>query len=274
MLNALALDLDGTVLNSHHQISAYLKKTVTEIAKKYPVFIVTGRHHAAARPYHQQLGLTTPIICCNGTYAYNYAKDEAFLANPINREHALMLYEHLISHALKTVVYTRDYMAFDNKNPPDYIQSLIAWAATNAQEYDIIRGLDDLRQEILNHAYIWKMVVEGDGVEAIMQDSDINQYFVCEQSWHNRFDISAIGNTKGSALVKLLAELDLSDKKVVAVGDNYNDISMFKVAEHSIAMANAAANVKAHSISVTEKSNDDDNSLADTLASLFLSGAK
>ena len=75
MKKLLALDLDGTVLNSNHSISPHLVETIKQISEIAHVIIVTGRHHVAAQPYYNELGLDTPIICCNGTYIFDYLTD-------------------------------------------------------------------------------------------------------------------------------------------------------------------------------------------------------
>ena len=67
MYNVLALDLDGTVLNSKEKISQQLDITSIHNGPTH-VILVTGRHHTAAKPYCYELGLDTTIICCNGTY--------------------------------------------------------------------------------------------------------------------------------------------------------------------------------------------------------------
>lgn len=89
MYKVLALDLDGTVLTDDHRIHPEVKKAIQEAQQKCHVVIVTGRHHTAARPYYDELGLTTPIICCNGTYVYDYHNDRVLKHNSIAKEDAL-----------------------------------------------------------------------------------------------------------------------------------------------------------------------------------------
>lgn len=58
MYKLLALDLDGSVLNSDNRISAPLRKALQALQPYVHIVLVTGRHHTAARPYHAELGLT------------------------------------------------------------------------------------------------------------------------------------------------------------------------------------------------------------------------
>lgn len=89
MYKVLALDLDGTVLSDDHTIHPQVKDAIRAAQQHCHVLIVTGRHHTAARPYYDELGLTTPIICCNGTYVYDYASETVLEHNAIDKQDAL-----------------------------------------------------------------------------------------------------------------------------------------------------------------------------------------
>ena len=52
---AIAFDLDGTLLSSQATILESSKRAIQQArAKGLKVFIVTGRHHTAVRPYYAQ----------------------------------------------------------------------------------------------------------------------------------------------------------------------------------------------------------------------------
>src|SRR5664279_2812697 len=69
----VALDLDGTALDSHLQIRpATIEALQRARAQGVEVMLVTGRHHVATYAYWHQLGLELPAICCNGTYVYDF----------------------------------------------------------------------------------------------------------------------------------------------------------------------------------------------------------
>ncbi|NHX34781.1 HAD hydrolase family protein, partial [Escherichia coli] len=70
-----------------------VKQAIQQAAKQCHVMIVTGRHHTAARPYYDELGLTTPIICCNGTYIYDYQNEKVITHNALTKENALTFIE-------------------------------------------------------------------------------------------------------------------------------------------------------------------------------------
>jgi Cof subfamily protein (haloacid dehalogenase superfamily) len=271
MHKLLALDLDGTVLNSSHTISPALIDAIKRIAKKTHVIIVTGRHHVAARPYHEALDLDTPIICCNGTYTFDYSKNQVISENSINKEFAKQFITLSDEYDLNMVMYVRDAMLYSNVRPIAYMEALTKWA----QSFPIgsqpnIRRVSNFFDELNSTDYVWKFVVEGGDIERFASTDFIKQHFNGERSWADRVDFAAAGNTKGNALTQYVHQLGVSLDKCVAAGDNHNDISMLKAVGLGIAMQNADETVKNSASQVTQASNDDETSLAYLLESLFL----
>lgn len=247
MYKLLALDLDGTVLNSQHRIHPEVKAAINELKQHYYVMIVTGRHHTAAKPYHAELELTTPIICCNGTYVYDYQKQQVIQHNALPRDVALDFLSLAQESQMKLLMYVEDAMLYSKSIPVDFIADILEWS----QQYT-----GDLKPKVLQvenfetHArdadYIWKFVVEGDPevINVFRSHPWIQANFNGEQSWHDRFDFAAHGNSKGARLAEFVAELGLRPNEVVAIGDNHNDISMLQYAGLGVAMGNASIEVK------------------------------
>ena len=74
----------------------------------------------------------------------------------------------------------------------------------------------------------------------------------------NRYmEFNALGVDKGSGLIDLAGILDIDIKDVIAVGDNYNDMSMLKVAGLSVAAGNAVEDVKKGCNYTTEADNNE-----------------
>ena len=54
----IAVDLDGTLLNSQSQLSDFTKETIKKVAQKgHKVIITTGRPYRMAQQYYEELGL-------------------------------------------------------------------------------------------------------------------------------------------------------------------------------------------------------------------------
>ena len=273
MYNVLALDLDGTVLNSKGKISQQLRDTITSIhSGPTHVILVTGRHHTAAKPYYYELGLDTPIICCNGTYEYDYQSEKVIQHNAIPKDLAANFLNLANSYQLNLVVYIADAMLYSNSRPIEYMERLKLWSEQyQGHLQPNIQKVDDFHNEILNTNHVWKFVVEGsqEALNDFISEALVQEHFTAERSWVNRFDFAMKGNVKGTALERYVKKIGVSSSQVVAVGDNFNDLSMLQYAGLGIAMKNSADAVKEHAQLVTEHDHDSEAGLAKLLSSIF-----
>lgn len=270
MYQILALDLDGTVLKSDRTISEALIHTVQKLAQQIPVVIATGRHHTTARPYYHQLGLTGPIICCNGAYVYDYQQEKVIQHNAIPRPIAKEFLQLAQSHGMSAVLYATHAMMHSVSHPISYIEDLAEWAEQfPANLKPQIYKVTDLHQQLDSNEFIWKFVLEGEGVKSFATQMFVEEHFSAEQSWRDRFDFAYKGNSKGAALSAYLATLGINPNNMVAIGDHHNDISMLKLAGLGIAMGNADSAIKVIADQVVTGNNDEERALSNTIIQVF-----
>ena len=96
MLKLIALDLDGTTLNSHHELSEKTTSTLRRLSDLgMTVAIVTGRSKMSAVNYIESLGFSkpTPLICYNGSMGFilNGDHHQEVFSRPIPEEPARVL---------------------------------------------------------------------------------------------------------------------------------------------------------------------------------------
>lgn len=256
----LALDLDGTLLNSKGLIDLCVENAIKRLSGKVEVIIVTGRHHTAAKAYHSQLALSSPIICCNGTYVYDYKEDKVLFENSISKDIGLKLLTKIKEHNCKVLMYTTAEMNELKTNPVDFIKQLRNWSKTlPASLRPKLQSVASFSQTLMASEYLWKFVIEGDITSSgnLIETSFIQENFSVEQSHENRFDFSAKGNSKGKALANYINKRSIKPSEIIAIGDNHNDISMLSFAGIGVSMSNADKKVKACANLVTSKSNDE-----------------
>ncbi|MGU4693777.1 HAD-IIB family hydrolase, partial [Escherichia coli] len=83
----IALDLDGTLLNSKKMISpASVSALQSAQQAGVKIILATGRSHSEALPYYQQLQLTEPMICCNGSYLYHPRQRQILRPLPLDTQ--------------------------------------------------------------------------------------------------------------------------------------------------------------------------------------------
>ncbi|MFC0322447.1 pyridoxal phosphatase [Gallibacterium melopsittaci] len=261
----IAFDLDGTLLNSEGKI---LPSSIAAIqrakAKGKKVVLVTGRHHTAVKPYYYELGLDTPVVCCNGTYLYQMETDQVLAANPLTAEKAKKILDLAYHYGSHVLLYSRDAMNFQTFNP--HMEKFKAWADSCPSEVrPNVQQVTDLYHFITSGDTIWKCVISAPSREVMLKvvaELPADQ-FSCEWSWVDRVDIANVGNSKGGRLLELLASWNIAPEQAIAFGDNHNDTSMLTAVGLGVAMGNAEEEVKRQAKLVTL--NNDEEGIAQVL---------
>ncbi|QLB21395.1 HAD family hydrolase [Vespertiliibacter pulmonis] len=265
---AIAFDLDGTLLSNQGSILESSKRAIKQAQLLgLKIFIVTGRHHTAVRPYYIELGLDTPVVCCNGTYLYDFKHDKVLWGNPLTTEQAMLLIRSAQEKSLHLAVYTRDSMTYEMLNT--HFTKLLAWV--NSVDSSIRPDVRQVKFDDLldGNSIIWKVLVSNpdlDKMQKFVDNLPLDQ-FSAEWSWVDRVDITAQGNTKGACLAELLKLEGISPEKVIAFGDNFNDISMLSLVGMGIAMGESDQEVQKSAKKVIGSHNE--NSIAYALTDLL-----
>lgn len=244
----IALDLDGTALDEAGEIRPRTKTAVAAArAAGVEIVLVTGRHHVATRPYHAELALTTPAICCNGAYVFDMARDQAVAGRPIEPAQARELLALCRAHDLHALIYTDRAMTFERMNA--HMRRLTEWAARYPEpSRPRIEQVESFDQVIEDAGLIWKFVVSHDDAETLAlwrAEVDARSDFSVEFSWTNRADVVRAGLSKGARLIEWARSRGVEASQIVAFGDNHNDLSMIEAAGLGVAMGNAEPELKA-----------------------------
>lgn len=267
----IALDLDGTLLTPQKTIlPASLEALQQAQAAGYQVLIVTGRHHVAIHPFYQALELTTPAICCNGTYLYDYPARQVLAADPLSASQALATLDLLESQQIHGLMYVDDEMLYET--PTGHVERTRNWALSLPEEQrPTFRQVDSLRDAALAARAIWKFALTGESIARLQETTALLEgelKLACEWSWHDQVDVAQAGNSKGKRLAQWVESQGMTMKQVVAFGDNYNDLSMLEPAGIGFAMGNADDAIKARA-DVTLGTNEQ-NSIADAIRRYLL----
>ncbi|MBF0785648.1 pyridoxal phosphatase [Muribacter muris] len=269
---AIAFDLDGTLLSSQGTILEASKQAIREACQQgLKVFIVTGRHHTAVRPYYAELGLDTPVICCNGTYLYDFQQDKVLFSRPLTQIQAQHLIDSAKAQGIHVSVYIRDAMTYEVLNA--HFTKFLNWVnrCDEAVRPDV-RQVENYQQFIDEGMTIWKVLISDPDLEKMQKfvDNLPPEQFSAEWSWVDRVDITAQGNSKGQCLAELLKLEGIDPQNVIAFGDNFNDMSMLELVGMGIAMGGSEDEVQ-QSAKMTIGSNNEE-SIAQTLKDLLKLG--
>lgn len=268
----IALDLDGTLLDSQLAIRPQTIAALAQAcAQGIRVVLVSGRPHVAIYPYHHQLGLDTPAICCNGTCAYDFSARRALSANPLRKEQTLQLLAKARKYGVQGLLYVDDLMTYEADNPR--LMRLRTWAAAlpeNVRPAMVpVEGFERIAEEATT---IWKYLAIAQDRERFAQFvSEVESELGVQGEWsgRDRLDIVQTGNSKGARLAEWIATQGIALEEVIAFGDHRNDISMLKMVGMGVAMGNSDEVVQSHARWVA--GNNDSDAIAETLQRFVLS---
>lgn len=251
---AVALDLDGTLLGSDLKIRPDAAQAIHSVrALGVRVLMVTGRHHSAAMPYHHELGLDTPLMCCNGTYAWDASTQQALLPRPLNKDQAHHALSLVRQHNIHALMYVDGAMTFEHIEP--HLERLMAWAdSVPAVVRPVFRQVDDFGAQINAAHHVWKFATTTPDMEALhrfCQAIETETGLSSEWSAKDRVDIAQQGNSKGRLLLEWLRKENIDPAQTIAFGDSPNDISMLTAVGLGIAMGHCNDAVRASARHVT-----------------------
>ena len=235
--------------------------------------IVTGRHHTAVHPYWHQLGLELPVICCNGTYVYDFRNRRPLAGNPLTRQEARTLLDIVRAHPVHAMVYLDEVMAYEAEGP--HLSNLLSWSATVPEAVrPRIEPVESFERAIEEAGALWKFLIAGDDMAALATFERVigeRAELSCVRSARNRIDISRAGNSKGARLAEFIAQRGILPQEVIAFGDQDNDRGMLELVGLGVAMGNSREEVRSCADWVTG-SNDSDG-IAEVLQRFVLTAA-
>ena len=255
----VAIDLDGTLLNSQGRISDGNAEALHRAARAGIIVApATARwYQAAVRPF-DQLGLDVAAIASAGADV-RLPGGEVVEQRPLPPGFAAFFAALCDRTGLVATLATPE-LAYRRA------LELPVWAA-NAPEWLVpVTHLRDARLDAL--LSVIAELHEGDGGLAALQPWAAQLAMHNAISYHgdSLLTITAAGVDKGTALLALCRATKTDPADAVAIGDSDVDLPMFAVAGRSIAMANATGAVKAAATNVTGSADDD--GVAQALAAL------
>lgn len=243
---AVAFDLDGTLLSPNATILESSKLAIQKVREKgVKVYFVTGRHHTAVRPYYAELDLDTPVVCCNGTYLYDFKNEKVLTGNPLSADIATKIINDAQAEGIHTAVYFQDAMTYEELNP--HFTKFQKWVQSCPESVrPNVHQVETFQQEIEKGTTVWKVLVSDPDLAKLqnfVEKLPLEQVSP-EWSWVDRVDITSVGNSKGARLTELLKMEGIELQNVIAFGDNFNDISMLEVVGLGIAMGGSEEEVQ------------------------------
>lgn len=251
----IVLDLDGTLLTDTKTISPTTKMTLQKAKDKgHQVMIATGRPFRASQMYYEELGLTTPIVNFNGAYVHHPRNplwqdihtpiDMRVVHDVVESIHKYD-YKNLIAEVLDDV-----YIHLED----DAMLQSFNMGSPRVLLGDITKNLQQDPTSLLIYAL-------ENNIPAIRQHlQDVHAELIEHRSWGVPFPIVEIvrkGLSKAVGIHHIAQEMGIPRERIIAFGDEDNDLEMIEYAGIGVAMSNGITDLKNIANEITTSNNED-----------------
>jgi len=273
----IALDLDGTLLNGQGEISDADAAALRALAAAgCLVVLASGRMTANIRPFYTALGIDGPTISYNGALV----RDADRAGAGVIHETALpaRYADELIDYARRERFHLNYYL--DEKlyarDDAELRRFADLYSRQTGAEFNFVPDLACFRgREPTKAIIVTDPTVPG--------EPDPRHRDELYEVWHARWgaEVTVMRTNpeylecyhlragKGGALAALARHYGIDQELTMAIGDNYNDLSMLQWAGCGVAVANAAEEIKAAADWVSSRTNDE-AAVADAIEHLVL----
>ena len=276
MIRLIAIDIDGTLLDSHGQLPDVHRDAVVDaVDRGLEIALVTGRSFHFARPVADLLPVPLTLIVNNGAvvkekagatvmrHVLSRAAARAILeATPEHDENVAIVFDREAVDDPRQIVYQR--MDWSRPNRKGYFERNRAFIA--AADGALADELSDDPIQVMFNGSVAPM---RELVEALRSLAIADQFSVALTEYEHRdfslVDVNGAGCSKGSTLARWVASRGWSRDEVAAVGDNLNDVEMLDYAGLAFVMGNASDALKARRYRLT--ASNDEGGLADAIRS-------
>lgn len=255
MIKLLALDLDGTLLNSRGEIPDENRRAIHEAeVNGVLVTLATGRRFRDARPVGLALEMNAPLITHNGAlikYGDTLEPVAAELLTPETAGEILRIGKLFGGDALVSVDPNgKGVLLYDNISPGNTVlDSYLTWARRlhgKDGEASVVH-VDELESALKDNQTIH---ISFSGTCSAMEKlkkvlaAELGELATVLATVYPATDFTLLdilppGASKGSGLQKLAAVHGLLPEHVMCIGDNFNDLEMLDFAGTPVVMGNA-----------------------------------
>ncbi|MDA1475947.1 Cof-type HAD-IIB family hydrolase [Bacillus changyiensis] len=251
----IALDLDGTLLKDDKTISKNAQEVIGQLKEKgHHVCISTGRPYRASSMYYDQLQLDTPIVNFNGAFVHhpkneNWGRFHTSLDLGVVKQIVEVSESYNVHNILAEVTDDVYFHYHDEK-----LIDIFTMGSPNITVGDLRKNLGANVTSVLIHAK------EEDVPSIRTYLSDVHAEVVDHRRWAAPWHVIELirsGINKAIGLEKVANYYNVPKERIIAFGDEDNDLEMLEFAGCGVAMGNGIEGVKQIANHVTTSNEQD-----------------
>lgn len=248
-IRIIALDLDGTLLNSNKELSS-TNLAALERATAHGIEVVptTGRFYGGMPQVIRDLPFVRYAITINGAEVADLRTGEVIYKAEIPWEQAVEMMTMLDEHPVIYDCYQGNE-AFMTAALKEHIDTTISSPHYRKMVHELRQPVPELK------AFLTERKMGVQKVQFFTKYPDLRLRLMAEMphqydnlcvssSVSDNVEINQVHANKGEALLALATHLGLKREQTIAFGDGLNDLSMLKEAGIGVAMANACNEAK------------------------------
>lgn len=240
-IGLVGLDMDGTLLNSQHEISPFTQRVLEQVLEKgCEIVPVTGRPLGGVPASLLELPGVRYAITANGASVVQLPSGEFLRRAWLERAQVLQVLEVCRGLYASYDVFLNGW-GYTQRSAMERVEE---WAPRGMVDYIRAsrRQVEDSMEFIHQQDTLEKVTLffqrEENRVKARRLLEAVSGLCVTS-SLENNLEINAENATKGAALLWLAEHLGMKASQVMACGDSENDVSMLTAAGVGVAMGNA-----------------------------------
>jgi Cof subfamily protein (haloacid dehalogenase superfamily) len=273
-IRLIAVDIDGTLLNSQFRISEMDLQALRRANQQgIEVILVTGRRHAFALPIAQQLGFDLWLISSNGAVTRSL-QGEAFHRDLVPAATCLEVCAAMQEFRGNMVV------TFDKESKgalvlermDELTSSIRHWLEKNMQYIEFVVPIERALTSDPVQAMFCGTISRMQAAVRTLESKQVKDHITVVRTEYPVRDLCIVDVlnrdcSKGHGLKRWAHYRGIPREQVMAIGDNFNDLEMLAFAGAPFIMGNACEELKARGWPVT--SCNDENGVAAAVEQLL-----
>lgn len=279
MYKLVAIDLDGTLLNSYGEVSTKTKESIKKAVEKgVEVVLASGRPISSVEDLANDLSANHYLISGNGAIVYDMHKKEIVYDNFLKKDQVLQIIQICEENSIYYNIYTEnevltkslnyntlfyhsenthkqeekrtninivdDVYGYVQKTEDDHFLKITVCDESRVVFNNILKKLELVPNiDVLDVSHMSKKIIRN-GTDEVLVEYCYTE--ITNQNVH-----------KWSAMEFIIKDMGITPEEVIAIGDNVNDKEMIEGAGLGVAMGNATDQIK-EIANITVSTNNED----------------
>ncbi|WP_192499810.1 Cof-type HAD-IIB family hydrolase [Flavobacterium sp. PL002] len=237
-IKVIISDLDGTLLDTNHQISSYTQTIFQELYKQnYLIIVATGRHHLDAMPLIASLGFPVYLVTSNGARIHS-PKKELLFSFDIESDAIKSVLQLEIDAEFTTVLFKENVWQTNKHNEKlNSFQKELNYAP-ELVNFNEVADLKSIKM-FFTHESHGKLIELRDRI--LVNHAEIFSHAFSLPHCLEFMDKSV---DKSVAIAKILEIENFNFEQTISFGDGYNDEKMLNASAKGLLMGNAPDSLK------------------------------